>query len=156
MFHQITSNQLILGRSSGIAYEPDDFPEGYEIDLPARQRNRDRVYMDWWNKYYAEVFQDLLPYNSYRDAKRHKNLQINDICLIYYSSKIKAEYRLYRVTETYPDKVGIVRTVDVSMRPRDKRNRQKPYIHKEPVITMVGVPRLCLILLKQDQDHLGL
>ena len=35
----------------------------------------------------------MIPYQRIKDAKRHKNLQAGDVCLLQYNGKIKHTYR---------------------------------------------------------------
>ena len=50
----------------------------------------------------------------------------------------------------FPDDQGVVRTVNVKMRPRDNRDKALPYKAKAPVVMNVGVQRLVLIVPAED------
>ena len=123
--------------------------------MPKRQKYADKVLMNWWRRYYDEIFYDMLPYSKYRDSKRHRNIRVNDICQLYYNNTFKPEYRLCRVVKTHPDMHGDVRTVDVQTYKRDVRDKKKPYRYKEPDIQTVGVQRLCLVLPVEEQSHVA-
>ena len=56
---------------------------------------------------------------------------------------------LTRLT-VFPDEEGVVRTVNVKLRPRDKRDSNMPYKYKTSVIMEVGVQRLVLIVANED------
>ena len=92
----------------------------------------------------------MLPFHSYKVAKRHVNLRVGDVCLLKYENKVKSDYRYCMITEVFPDGEGAVRTVKVKLRPRDKRDQNLPYKHKSPVIMEVGVQRLVLIVAAED------
>ena len=71
---------------------------------------------------------------------------------MFYPSSIKDEYRLARVVETFPDQKGLVRSVRVSYRRRDKREGSLPYKSKPPIEEIVAVQRLSVLLPKSEQD----
>ena len=84
----------------------------------------------------------LVPCRRWKNIK--KNLKKGDIVMMKYSGNIKDDYRLARVLEVYPDKKGLVRTVKLEYRRRDKR--EKPEICKKRMIEeIVAVQRLVLL-----------
>ena len=99
----------------------------------------------WWGLWSTQVFPNLIPFNRYKDAARHENLGAGDVCLLKFDSKVKPEYRLCKVLEVKPDQEGLVRTVVVGFRPRDRRDQTLPYVGKELQKLEVGVKRLVLI-----------
>ena len=60
-------------------------------------------------------FPTLLPYYKYKDTKHHESLQVGDVCLIKYETKVAATYRLCWVTKLLPSTDGLVRTVEVCL-----------------------------------------
>ena len=62
-----------------------------------------------------------------------------------YAGSIHNDYRLARVKETFPDHKGLVRTVKVSYRKRDKREPHDKYWKKSPVEELVSIQRLALL-----------
>ena len=60
-----------------------------------------------------EAFPLLLPYSRFEDTKRHRNLQVGDVCLIKYKTKVAATYRLCKVVRVVLLDGGIVHTVEV-------------------------------------------
>jgi hypothetical protein len=53
--------------------------------------------------------------------QRHRNVRVNDICLIRYKSKVKSSYRLGRVIEVHTSADGLVRKVTLQYRlPNEK------------------------------------
>jgi len=86
----------------------------------------------------------LVPFKKWRIVER--NLCVNDIVLVMYDRKIgKADYRLARILEVHPDDHGIVRTVTVGMRRRDRREAGLPYQPKPLEKLKLGVQRLAVV-----------
>ena len=50
--------------------------------------------------------------------RRSDNLQVGVVCLIKYDNKVKATYRLCIVKKVFLSDGGVVRTIEVSYRPR--------------------------------------
>ena len=61
------------------------------------------------------------------------NLKRNDIVMMKYEGNMGDDYRLAWVKETYPGEKGLVRTVKVSFRRRDKREPVNMNWKKTPV-----------------------
>ena len=145
----VTANQILIGRTSTVPvrdYDPED-----SENLSRRDRYQSELLQTWWNQYYQQVFQNLLPFQKWKDSKRHNNLQVRDVCLIKYDSKVKGTYRLCRVHEVRPDADGVVRSVSVQLRPRDRREPSLPYKPKTPMIMETGVQRLVMICPQEEQ-----
>ena len=68
-----------------------------------------------------------------------------DIVMMKYSGNISDDYRLARVLEVYPDSKGLVRTVKVGFRRRDKREKSEEYWKKPLVEEIVAIQRLALL-----------
>ena len=62
-----------------------------------------------------------------------------------YSGNMNDDYRLARVLEVFPDSKGLVRTVKVGYRKRDKREKPGVYWKKPLVEEKVAVQRLALL-----------
>ena len=147
----VTVNQLLIGRTS-TSTEFFDAAENLEdtVSLSKRMRYVAELETVWWSQFHKQVFSSLLPFHSYKVAKRHVNLRVGDVCLLKYENKVKSEYRYCRISEVFPDGEGVVRTVSVRLRPRDKRDNKLPYKYKAPVTMVVGVQRLVLIVASED------
>ena len=79
-------------------------------------------------------------------------MEVGDVVFMYYPSSIKDDYRLARVIETCPDKKGLVRSVKVCYRKRDKREKVSEYRAKPLTEEIVAVQRLSLLLPASDQS----
>ena len=79
-------------------------------------------------------FPTLLPYYKFKDTKRHENLQVNDVCLVKYESKVASTYRLCQVTKLLPSADGLVRSVEVRLGSKKHNKRSLP---NEDLVTAV-------------------
>ena len=129
----LTPNQLLIGRTKGKVTCPDSLPENYS----QQKTYSDTLLQTWWSHWYPQVFDNLIPYQSYRDSRRHTNLQPGDICLIRYDSKIKATFRYCRVLEVFDHDNNVLRNVRVRIGVRGSQVKPKEM--------MVGVQRLTLV-----------
>ena len=101
-----------------------------------------------------QVFPSLVPYNKLRTE--FCNPQVGDIVLVHYQSQVsKGDYRLTRISAVHHDPHGIVRTVTVMMRTRDKREKvtaNPPHLKPKPHIELsLGTQRLAVILPMEEQ-----
>ena len=152
----VTVNQLLLGRTSTTAgsFDLATAVDGEMVEnratLSRRMKYLSELETAWWRQFHCQAFSSLLPFHGYKESKRHNNLRVGDVCLLKYENKIKADYRYCRVESVFPDDQGVVRTVNVKMRPRDNRDKALPYKAKAPVVMNVGVQRLVLIVPAED------
>ena len=149
----VTVNQLLLGRTSTAAGSFDlatVVSVETKATLSRRMRYLSELETAWWRQFHCQAFASFLPFHSYKESKRHSNLRVGDVCLLKYENKIKSDYRYCRVESVFPDDQGVIRTVNVKLRPRDKRDKALPYKAKAPVIMNVGVQRLVLIVPEEE------
>ena len=152
-YRSITPNDLLLGRNR-LPVQPDNV-YGNSDNLTVRLQTIKDMEELWWKQWYTQVFPSLVPFRKWKSV--YRNLHIGDIVLVMYASKVaKGDYRLARVTNVHPDHNGMVRTVTVSMRPRDSREKvlsKPPYLNpKQAVELVVGVQRLVVILPIEEQS----
>ena len=96
-----------------------------------------------------QVFPNLVPYKRWKIERR--NPKPNDIVLVLYDKKVgKGEYRLGRILRTYPDTHGVVRTVVVGMRGRNK-DRSATYTPQALDEYRLGVQRIAVICPVEEQ-----
>ena len=129
----LTPNQLLIGKTHGQVACPDSLPEE---DFTRQKTYCDILLQTWWSNWFTQVLDNLVPYQSYRDAKRHINLCEGDVCLIKYDSKVAASYR-YCVVSSVIKQEGIVRSVVVKLGIRGKDTKCREM--------RVGVQRLVLV-----------
>ena len=74
-----------------------------------------------------------------------KNLNVNDVVMLKYQGNMKDDYRLAIVRKTFKDKKGLVRTVRVGFRKRDKREPSSTYWRRPLTEEIVPVQRLSIL-----------
>ena len=142
--HVITPNLMLMGsRGDNGPTDVTSYEEDNSIHT-RRLRFVERMYLEWWKLWYVDVFPHLIPVAKWRT--KYPNLSKGDIVLVFYPKKLgPGEYRYGRVSATKPDEKGIVRTVEVSMRPRDSREPVLPYKSKKLIQVELPVQRLVLL-----------
>ena len=98
---------------------------------------------------YEQGFPTLLPYYRYKDTKHHENLQVDDVRLIKYESKVASTYRLCRVSKLLPSDDGHVRTVEVQL------GNKKPTNKNQPGKDLVTAVQRLVLLLPADELEQG-
>jgi len=156
-FVPLTVNMLLLGRTSTAETDvlEDEVEEADGLQLNEHQV---RLFETWWKHWKVHGFHALLPFTRLKHGKRHRNLQVGDICLVQYDNKVASTYRMCRVLEVVVSQQdGCVRTVVVGLQQKDKRRRGvsggrrafRPLVHLE-----VAVQRLVLLLPREEQEAL--
>ena len=142
----ITPNMLLIGRSNLDVKAPE-----YDVDtaLPKRTAYVKNLHDKWWKSWIKQVFPNLVPCKKWRSEVR--NLQVDDICLLYYPGVMANRYKLARVVDTFPDKAGKVRTVRIAYKKRDKREKPNEIFKGTLVKEKIGVQRLIVIQPKEEQ-----
>ena len=114
---------------------------------------QDQIIKEWWNTWYTSVFSTLIPYRSWRTAKR--NVRPGDVALLKFNKKVApADYRMCRVAEVIHDpEDGLVRTVVVKVPPSARRMISYPDPKKKLKMVSMTVPiqRLCVFLPAEEQ-----
>ena len=143
----ITPNQLLLGHS-----DDDAPPLEYDDDdrLTTRLAYVSSVYATWWQAWYQQVLPTLIPCRKWKFPV--KNLTVGDIVFVYYPKSIKDEYRLAKVVETFPDENGLVRSVRIGYRKKDRRDKVTKYKAKPLTEEIVAVQRLSLFFPVSEQQ----
>ena len=142
----ITPNQLLLGMSDETA-PPMEYDES--DNLTARLAYVSEVFRCWWKTWYLQVLPSLVPCRKWK--KEQRNLQKGDIVFVYYPSSIQGDYRLAKIIDIFPDKKGLVRTVRIAYRKRDKRDKALSYKSKPLENEIVSVQRLSVLLPVSEQ-----
>ena len=141
-FHPITVNQILLGRTTTNISSIDYQSAGSALE---RLEYREEVETAWWNQFAAQVLPTLIPFTKWKEE--YPNREVGDIVLVHYPGLKKAEYRMGKVSKVMPDKQGKVRTVEVMMRPKDKRtDGSVRYTHKDLEPMTLPVQRTALLM----------
>ena len=122
MMQPLTPNQLQLGRNTA---EVPAMNYDETNKFTARIAYVQSVHTEWWGRWIQEVLPTLIPCKKWKNIKR--NLEIGDVVMLNYKENLVDDYRLAKVTDVFPDKQGLVRTVQVSFRRRDKREPAEVY-----------------------------
>ena len=136
----LTPNHLLLGRAS------IDIPDlDYDTDnrFSARLAYVQQVFQSWWDRWIRDILPTLVPCKRWKDAK--KNISEGDVVMMKYEGNMKDDYRLAIVKKTFKDKKGLVRTVKVGFRKRDKREPPNVYWKKTLTEEIVPIQRLALL-----------
>ena len=145
----LTPNLLIQNSKTDAAEEPLDKFEDCKDKYMIRLKFLQQQFESWWSHWYRAVFSSLVPYKRWKQEKR--NLVVGDVCVLRYQGRIPpGDYRLCRVTKTFPDEDGLVRTVEIAMVSRDQRRKILPSNTQPLVLTRVAVQRLVLIDAVED------
>ena len=151
----ISPKDLLLGRGGRTAKNLDKevaVVMGMEDNdnLAQLQETQARVVDEWRQKWLAQAFCDMVPRAKWKTTQR--NVEIGDITLLRYDSKYGLDsWRLVRVTRIKTKEDGLVRTVEVKMRPCHVADAGKPYRVKQPMSIEVGVQRLAVLLPLEEQ-----
>ena len=147
----VTVNQLLLGQTS--TTKVGDMPG--VGDFKACSAFANNLLDSWWSKWKQQGFASLLPNPELKHAKRHQNLRIGDVCLLYYDNKVKGTYRLCVVLEVTTSREDIVRTVKVGFRPR-RHCGPGPYKSLHLYEMDFAVQRLVLLVPREDAGEVVL
>ena len=144
-FHPVCPRDLLLGRISG--YAPSvKLDWNLEPNLGAHWERIARLVLIWWDRWEEQAFPLMCPRQKW--TKEQRNLKEGDIVLLKYDKKLgKPDFRLAKVVRTMPDEDGVVRTVEIAMRSRRGRSREKPGVCLLPMEkATMAVQRLVVLL----------
>ena len=119
-FYAITPADLLLGRAINQpedTREPDFKEQNEEISrmFPIQEK----VTREWWIEWPRSYFPSLVLRTKWTRGVR--NAKIGDMALLKYSSKFaEPSFRLGRVSCIRKDVEGVVRTCQITMRPKDR------------------------------------
>ena len=106
----------------------------------------------WWQNWIKECLPTLLPARKWKI--KSKNLNVGDVVLLSSPTAHKSEYILAKVTEVFPDKKNLIRTVKIKYRRKNSReaaDKCNSKMNEE----LVSVQRLILIepAFKDGSEH---
>ena len=85
----------------------------------------------------------MIPCKKWKHPK--SNLNVGDIVMVNYSNNFVDDYRIARVSKVFPDEKGLVRTVEIEFRPRNKREPARVYASKPLTKEVVHVQKLSML-----------
>ena len=125
----LTPNHLLLGRAT-IEVPELNYDEANKFS--ARLAYVQKVFSSWWNLWIRDVLPTLVPCKRWKNAQ--KNLKPDDIVMLqHYEGNLHDDYRIAKVVDTFKDKRGLVRTVRVAFRKRDRRETPR-FILEETIV----------------------
>ena len=65
--------------------------------------------------------------------------------MVNYSNNFVDDYRIARVSKVFPDDKGLVRTVEIEYRPRNRGESARVYVPKPPTKEVVHVQKLSML-----------
>ena len=77
---------------------------------------------------------------------------MGDVCLMTYVGNLKDDYIMVRVVKVHPDKKGLVRSVTMAYRKRDRRESSDVYWKKPLTEEIVAVQRLSVLVSVAEQS----
>ena len=104
----------------------------------------------FWKVWLKVYFPTLLIRQKWHTERR--DLKVGDVCLLKDSEAFRAEWRLSRVTATFPDRYGKVRNVEVKVMPSP--DKSKVYKPVKPNYLKRHVSNLIVIVPVEDQGEL--
>ena len=158
-YHALAPRDVLFGRASRSVDEASralQFTMDLEQDQALRNMCDDqaRIVHAWKRKWMDTVFPDLVARPKWRVACR--NLRPGDLGHVKYTRAVgQQEWRLAMVEKASPDQDGIVRTVTVAFRPRNKRDVGKPYVTKDAQRMEIGVQRFAVLMAVEEMDKMA-
>ena len=147
----LTPNQLLLGHNTA---EKPSMEYSEDNRFSARLAYIQSVHTEWWRRWIEDVLPTLIPCRRWKSQKR--NLEVGDVVMMVYKGNMVDDYRLAKVMQVYPDVKGLVRTVQVGYRRKDRREKPEIYKSKPLSLEQVGVQRLALLQAAGEELPTGL
>ena len=122
----ITPLHLLGGRSTLNVPVPE-FNE--KANLTKRLKFLQQTTDDFWKKWFAQVFPNLVP--CYKWRTKYRNVQVGDIVLMKNSNVLRNEYKLAKVAEALPGPDGNVRRVKLIYKNLDSEKTKPMEVTKE-------------------------
>ena len=152
----LSPNSLFLGRCSDrISSGPFQSEEVF-TDNPNKVQSRfllvQAITNQFWKVWLKLYFPSLIFRQKWHSQKR--NMKVGDICLLKDPDAFRAEWRLAKVTATFPDKHQNVRNVEVKVVP--SQDSSKNYQPVKPNYLKRHVSNLLVIVPVEDQNETNL
>ena len=156
-FHALAPRDILFGRASRALDATEQslkftLDQDQDVVLSRMCEVQSDIVRAWRSKWLDSVFPDMVSRPKWRSAMR--NLRNGDIGHVKYAKTIgEHEWRLAMVERAEPDDDGIVRTVTVAFRPRNKRDTGKPYVTKNAQRMTIGVQRFAVLMAIEEQGR---
>ena len=148
----LSPNSLYLGRCSDRISSGPFQPENLFTDDPKHVRSRFQLVQaitnQFWKIWIKIYFPTLLIRHKWHTSRR--NVRVDDLCLLQEDGAFRSEWKMAKVVEVYPDKVGTVRNVQVLVKPnQDGSSKYKPLKGYE---IKRHVSKLLVLVPAEEQD----
>ena len=148
----LSPNSLYLGRCSDRISSGPFQPENLFTDDPKHVRSRFQLVQaitnQFWKIWIKIYFPTLLIRHKWHTSRR--NVRVDDLCLLQEDGAFRSEWKMAKVVEVYPDKVGTVRNVQVLVKSnQDGSSKYKPLKGYE---IKRHVSKLLVLVPAEEQD----
>ena len=148
----LSPNSLLLGKNSDRICSGPFSSTSIELTDQETLGNRfllvQAIVQQFWKNWMKLYFPSLVIQQKWHVAKR--NLRVGDLCVVKDSNALRGEWRLAKVTTTYPDDKGKVRNVEIMVKP--KQGGHGAYTPTPPVYLNRHVNNL-ILLVPVEGDH---
>ena len=142
----LSPNSLLLGRNSDRICSGPFLPRGQEWSEPSSFKDRflliQAITRQFWQNWMKLYFPSLVIRTKWHVDKR--NLCKGDICVMRDNNALRGEWRLAKVSATYPDDKGKVRNVELLVKP--KQGATGDYVPTAPTYVKRHVQNLILLV----------
>ena len=119
-FEYLSPNSILLGKNSEVIDNGPFHRKGHST--PNSQADKERFFLcqqiveQFWKTWLKLYFPTLLVRQKWHHRKR--NLRIGDVCALQDSNALRGDFRLCCVSAVFPDRLGVVRNVEVMVAAR--------------------------------------
>ena len=149
-FHALAPRDILFGRASR-SLDAASRAVSFTLDLDQDKAlsymcaQQAKIVEAWKRRWLDVVFPDMVARPKWKSASR--NLRRGDIGHVKYAKEVgDHDWRLAMVEDAVADNDGVVCTVTVAFRPRNKRDTGKPYVSKTAQKLTIGVQRFAVLL----------
>ena len=157
----LSPNSLYLGRCSDRISSGPFESDGVFTDDPKKTSSRfllvQAITSQFWKIWLRDFFPSLLLRQKWHVKQR--NVRRNDICLLRDQDAFRSEWRLARVVDVFPDRLGNVRNVEIVVKSlQDGSHHYVPSVgmrlrrHVSNILILVPVEDQVLGELQQEED----
>ena len=149
-YHALAPRDILFGRASR-SLDAASRAISFTLDLDQDKAlsymcaQQAKIVEAWKRRWLDVVFPDMVARSKWKSASR--NLRRGDVRHVKYAKELgDHDWRLAMVEDAKEDDDGVVRTMTVAFRPRNKRDTGKPYVSKTAQKLTIGVQRFAVLL----------
>ena len=149
----LSPNSLYLGRCSDRISSGPFESDGVFTDDPKKTSSRfllvQAITSQFWKIWLRDFFPSLLIRQKWHVKQR--NVRRNDICLLRDQDAFRSEWRLGRVVDVFPDRLGNVRNVEILVKSLQDESRQ--YVPSAGMRLRRHVNNVLVLVPVEDQSN---